>query len=220
MLIPVVIFVIVMALLMLFLMGGNSEKKPQGPKIIGCPPGFKPSLAYMEKYGEHGIAYDETQKAVCLLHQGTNHSRILTPSNILAAAIVEDGTILAKASRTDDQGKALISSLLTEEMKSLFQDSPESSAPTQNGTVKSSSQTIELKILINDPDSPVHIITFLNMEAKRGGLIYNEATSHAKNWQDLLSFLIRFAGKQPAPTPQAMAAPQHTPIPVPAGKPV
>ena len=216
--IPILIFIIVVAVLMVLFMGGDSGKKNQGPKIIGCPPGFNPALAYMEKYGETGIAYDETQKLLCVLHQETNQSRVLSPANILAAAFLEDGMVLAKSLRTDEQGKALLSSLLTEEIKVLFEDITEASTTTPEGANKPTSQTIELKILINDPDNPVQTLNFLNMEAKRGGLIYNEASANAKNWQDLLGFLIRLAGKK-TPQPQAQGAPQSQPAATPAEQP-
>ncbi|MEC4672797.1 MAG: hypothetical protein VST68_01285 [Nitrospirota bacterium] len=218
MIIPIVIFIVVVAVLMLAFMGGDSAKKKQGPQVIGCPPGFNPGLAYMEKYGETGIAYDETQKLLCVLHQGTNQSRVVSPSDILAAAFLEDGVVLAKSVRTDEQGKALLSSLLTEESKAIFQDAPEESATTGDGTIKNTSQTIEQKILINDPANPVQTINFLNMEAKKGGLIYNEASAQAKNWQDLLGFLIRLAGKT-SPQTQTQGAPQNQPVATPAEQP-
>lgn len=216
MVIPVTLFIIIVAVLMVALMGGDSSNNKQAPKIVGCPPDFNPALAYVEKYGETGIAYDETQKLLCILHQETNQSRIVSPTNILAAAILEDGVVLAKSVRTDEQGKALLTSLLTEEIKVQFQDAPDASTTAQAETIKPTSQTIEMKILINDPDNPVQIINFLNMEAKKGGIIYNEASGHAKNWQDLLGFLIRLAGKTTAQTP-TQTAPQSQPAAVAAG---
>ncbi len=195
MIIPLLIFIVAVAVLMVAFMGGGSDKKKQSPKVIGCPPDFNPSLAYMEKYGETGIAYDEAQKLLCILHQGQNQSRVVSPANILASAILEDSVLLAKSSRTDEQGKALLSTLLTEEMKAMFQGATEAQETTQDGAIKATSQSLELKILINDPDNPIQIINFLTMEAKKGGLIYNEASAHAKNWQELVSFLIRLAGK-------------------------
>ena len=218
MIIPIIVFVIVVAVLMLVLMGGNSGKKKQGPNVIGCPPGFNPGLAYMEKYGETGIAYDETQKLLCLLHQESGQSRVVAPADILAAAFLEDGVVLGKSVRTDEQGKTHLSSILTEEIKAMFQDAPEASATTPDEIAKPTSQTIELKILVNDPDTPVQTINFLNMEAKKGGLIYNEASVNAKNWQDLLGFLIRIAGKTP-PQTQAQGAPQIQPTATPVGQP-
>ena len=209
--IVLVMFIAVVAVGMVFFMGGDSGKKKKSMKITGCPPGFKPSLAYMEKYGEIGVAYDETQKLLCVIRQGMNQPRLVSPANILAAAIVEDGVVLAKSVRTDEQGKSLLSSLLTEEIKAMFQDAPDASATTPEGTIKPTTQTIELKVLINDPDNPVQVINFLNMEAKKGGLIYNEASGHAKNWQDLLSFLIRLAGKTNQTTPASQIPSKHPP---------
>ena len=213
MIIPFLIFIVVVAVLMVAFMGGDSGKKKQGPKVIGCPPGFNPSLAYMEKYGETGIAYDEGQKLLCVLHQGKNQSQVVSPASILAAAILEDGILLGKSARTDEQGKALLSTMLTEEIKTMFQGVTEASGTTTDGGIKPTSQTLELKILINDPDNPVQVINFLSMEAKKGGLIYNEASAHAKNWQELVSFLIRQAGRTTAASPQPPATQTSTNYP-------
>ena len=208
------VFVLALALGLVVFMGGDSSKKKGPPNIPGCPPGFQPSLAYVEKYGETGIAYDETKKLLCILHTGDKESEIVSPANVLAVAILEDGSVLAKSVRTDEEGKSLLSTILTDEIKAMFQDAPDAAASGKEGTIKHVSQTIEMKILINNTDNPVQVINFLNMEAKKGGLIYNEASGHAKNWQDLLSFVIRQAGKTPQ---QPLAQPAELSKPIPAG---
>jgi len=206
-----VVFILAVALGMVLFMGGDPGSRKESGKIPGCPPGFHPSLAFMEKYGETGIAYDEAQKLLCILHQGDNQSRTVPPKDLLATAILEDGNVQANSVRTDDEGKTLLSNLLTDDRKAVFQEVPDSAGTTPVGIIKPTSQTIELKILINDQDNPVESINFLNMEAKKGGIIYNEARAQAKNWQDLLGFLMRQAGKTPL-QPQAQSPPKDQPV--------
>ena len=197
--ITLLLVLLVGGLLALTLGGGQSSHKTSAAPMAACPPGFSPSLAYIEKYGDTGIAYDETQKAICLLHPDAQRSQIVSYHNILAAAVFEDESLVAKSARTDEHGKQLLTHILSEEIKALFQDNVEPSKGEQPSSSGGTSNNIVLRILINNPEHPVHQITFLNMEAKKGGVIHNEAVSHVKNWQDLLSFLIRLAGKT---TPQ------------------
>lgn len=210
----VVLFLVVGAILAFTLGSGQSSEKSATTPVIPCPPGFSPSLAYKEKYGNTGIAYDEKQKAIYILNQETHDGHVIPHQDILAAAVFEDESLVAKSARRDEPGKQKLSKILTEEIKVLFQDKAEQTDEGQQPSSSSTtSNTIDLRILIHNPDQPVHQIHFLNMEAKKGGVIHNEAMGHVKNWQDLLSFLIRSAEKpaskphqsQPQPEPEAAA---------------
>ena len=208
-----------------FTLGGKpSSNKATTIPAMSCPPGFSPSLAYLEKYGDTGIAYDEKQKAICILQPDTQNSQIISYTNILAAAVIEDGSLVAKSVRTQEPGKKLLSQNLSEEIKVLFQDNTEQSEGEQKTHSGGTSSNIQLRIIINNPEHPVHQIHFLNMEAKKGGVIHNEAVLQVKNWQDLLSFLIRLAdkaGSQPGQTPPPEGQPspsQQQPEPAVAGQ--
>lgn len=201
--------------------GGNSPAPKTQASSFPCPSGFSPTLAYKEKFGDAGMAYDERQKSLYLHHPESQHCQIYSYKEILASAIFEDDALMAKFSRTDDSGKQLLGGILSEEIKTLFQDKPEpieGESPPQN---RGTSSSIELRVLVNNPAHPVYRIQFLSMEAKKGGVIHNEAIAHVKNWQDLLSFLIRLAGKpnssteQPQPPPSVghHSSPSNAPEP-------
>ena len=194
-LIGLLIFLIVAGVFVLTLGGKPSSSKAPTIPAMACPPGFSPSLAYLEKYGDTGIAYDEKQKAICILQPDTQHSQIISYTDILVAAVVEDGSLVAKSVRTDEAGKKLLSQNPSEEIKVLFQDETKQSEGEEKTPSGGISSNIDLKIIINNPEHPVHQIHFLNMEAKKGGIIHNEAVAQVKNWQDLLSFLIKLASK-------------------------
>ncbi len=194
-LVSLLIFLFVAGVLVFTLGGKPSSNTATTIPPMACPPGFSPSLSYLEKYGDTGIAYDEKQKAICILQPDVQHSQIISYKDILVAAVVEDESLAAKSMRTDEPGKQLLSHILSEEIKVLFQDHTEQTEGEQKIPSGGTSSNIQLRILINNPEHPVHHIHFLNMEAKKGGLIHNEAVVQVKNWQDLLSFLIRMAGK-------------------------
>jgi len=216
-LVSLLIFLIVAGIFVFTLGGKPSSNKATTIPAMACPPGFSPSLAYLEKYGDTGIAYDEKQKAICILQPDRQHSRIISYKDILATAVIEDGSLVAKSERTDEPGKKLLSQNLSEEIKILFQDNTEQSEGERKTPLGGTSSNIDLRILINNPEHPILQIHFLNMEAKKGGLIHNEAVAQVKNWQDLLSFLIKLASKaetdQTQPPDGQPAASQQQPEP-------
>ncbi|MDT7041614.1 hypothetical protein [Candidatus Nitronereus thalassa] len=210
------IFLLVGGLLAFTLGGGQSTTKTPAAQSIAYPPGFSPRLAFKEKYGDTGIAYDENQKSICILQPEAHLSQIISYQNILAVALFEDNALIAKSVRGDEPGKQLLNQILTENIKPLFQDPTEQQDGQQQHSPAGTSSTLQLRVLVNNREHPVHQINFLNMEAKKGGVIYNEAMGHGKNWQDLLSHLIRMAGK-PIPSsaqpPSKVSAPSSQPNP-------
>ena len=223
-LVGLLIFLFVAGVFVFTLGGRPSSNTASTIPAMACPPGFSPSLSYLENYGDTGIAYDEKQKAICMLQPDAQHSQTISYKDILVAAVFEDESLVAKSIRTDESGKQLLSQNLSEEIKVLFQDHAEQAEGEQKTPSGGTSSNIQLRILINNSEHPVHQIHFLNMEAKKGGLIHNEAVAQVKNWQDLLSFLIRMAGKvgsQPDQTPSPDGQPatsQQQPEPAVAGQ--
>lgn len=221
--VSLLIFLFVAGVFVFTLGGRPSSNTASTIPAMACPPGFSPSLSYLENYGDTGIAYDEKQKAICMLQPDAQHSQTISYKDILVAAVVEEGSLVAKSMRTDEPGKQLLSHILSEEIKVLFQDHAEQAEGEQNTPSGGTSSNIQLRILINNPEHPVHQIHFLNMEAKKGGVIHNEAVAQVKNWQDLLSYLIRLAAKpvtQPGQTQQPTSqqpTPQQQPEPAEVG---
>lgn len=206
----------IVAGILAFTLGGEGAKNKVSEKFaLACPPGFTPGLAYKEKYGDNGIAYDEKQKSICIMKPEGQPSPVISYQNILAVAVFEDDILTAKSVRADETGKQLLSHIFADDIKALFQDKAEQGDEDQKPPSGGISSSIEFRILVNNAEEPVHYIHFLNMEAKKGGVIHNEAVGHVKNWQDLLSYLIRLAGKpvaQPTQPPQP-PSPQPSPAP-------
>jgi len=175
--------------------GSQAPVKGSTEPTIVCPPGFSPSQAFKEKYGDSGIAYDDKQKAIYLVQGNSQLNRTFWCQDILASALFEDESLVAISVRTDEQGKECLMHMLSEEIKDLFQDTTEQPEGEHQPSTGRTSKSIDLRILINNPEQPVYQIHFLNMEAKKGGVIHRDAIGQGKNWQDLLSYLIRLAGK-------------------------
>jgi hypothetical protein len=45
-------------------------------------------------------------------------------------------------------------------------------------------------VIVHDQENPIHIVNFLDMETKEGGILFEKAISTAKHWQYVLEGLI------------------------------
>jgi len=176
----------------------NNEKRE---KFVGCPAHFNPTQFYVDKDGGEGIGFSEGQKSICLVKPDTSNTKVLPIKDLLLSEVLENGTVVAKSSRSDDKGKELLAKIHTVNAKASSEQDPEQATSSENGNSSGNTNSIELRILVND-DDPVHVVSFLNMESKKGGLIYNVAATQAKIWQDIMSSLIKKAGQECQPRKQ------------------
>ncbi len=153
--------------------------------FVGCPAHFNPTQFYVDKDGGEGIAFSEGQKSICLVKPGTSNTKELPIKDLLLSEVLENGTVVAKSSRSDDKGKELLAKFNTVNAKASSEQDPEQATSSENGNSSGNTNSIELRIVVNDDDS-VHVVSFLNMEAKKGGLIFNGAVTQAKFWQDIM----------------------------------
>ena len=163
--------------------------------FVGCPTHFNPTQFYVDKDGGEGIAFSEGQKSICLVRPGTLNTKVLPIKDLLLSEVLENGTVVAKSSRSDDMGKELLAKIYTLNTKASSEQDPEQATSSENGNSSDNTNSIELRMLVND-DDPVHVVSFLNMESKKGGLIYNSAVTQAKLWQDIMNSLIKKAGQK------------------------
>lgn len=178
-----------------------SLNKETRETFVGCPAHFNPTQFYVDKDGGEGIGFSEGQKSICLVKPDTSNTKVLPIKDLLLSEVLENGTVVAKSSRSDDKGKELLAKIHTVNAKASSEQDPEQATSSENGNSSGNTNSIELRILVND-DDPVHVVSFLNMESKKGGLIYNVAATQAKIWQDIMSSLIKKAGQECQPRKQ------------------
>ena len=53
-----------------------------------------------------------------------------------------------------------------------------------------SNQRIDVLAVIHDQDDPFHVVNFLDMETKEGGILFEKAMSTATHWHYVLDGLI------------------------------
>ena len=198
------VFIVVMAVV-LFSFSLNSRDKDShvSPQLAHCPAGFVPTFAYMEKYGGAGIALDQQSKTFRLVKPDSPNHIVVPHHNLRAAIVLQDGIPIATAVRNDPDAQQA----LTIALESIVGGAPptEGQSPQPTGAI----ERIDLNIIHKAPDDPIHSVNFLNMEAKVGGFIYNDAVQHVKMRQDLLAALIHLADQAPtpvAPPPKLLAS--------------
>lgn len=194
--------ILVLGVLIVFLapFRDGSHREPSLNKetretFVGCPAHFNPTQFYVDKDGGEGIGFSEGQKSICLVKPDTSNTKVLPIKDLLLSEVLENGTVVAKSSRSDDKGKELLAKIHTFNAKASSEQDPEQATSSENGNSSGNTNSIELRILVND-DDPVHVVSFLNMESKKGGLIYNVAATQAKIWQDIMNSLIKKAGQE------------------------
>ena len=144
---------------------------------------FTPSQMFMGKDNLGGLAINERTHQICLFESPTSPPRVLPITNLIGSFFTHNGQILGQGKRSFPEETLMFSDKIegpTEDLiKSLHIDSPQ-------GT----NQRIDLLVVVHDQDNPIHIVNFLDMETKEGGILFEKAISTAKHWQYVLEGLI------------------------------
>jgi len=208
--IPIVAIVLVLfALIVMFvvLAALPSPKKPIHPYSGAIAKDFSPTQVFMEQGGEHGIAIHERAHQFCLLRPDHPLPQIHHCSDLLASKLMKNGTPLEQSIRTAP-------AQLVTEMKALTNEWDQFGQPTLK-TPNPANQKLDVCLFTKDTTNPFHVVNFLDMEAKPGGLIYNKAFTAAQYWHGLMSELIQMADEQAKSMPETYQAHEETRKPAP-----
>jgi predicted Zn-ribbon and HTH transcriptional regulator len=148
---------------------------------------FEASQQIVGEDGESGIAIDEQRKKVCLIkHDAGNIDLvIISYKELLSSEICEDGTSVTKTSRVNQAGSALVGGLLLGGVGAVI------GGLTGKTKTTDKIKRIDLRLIVNSTQSPIHNVNLMNVEGKRGGLIYNSAIQKARHWHGLIEVLIK-----------------------------
>ncbi len=168
----------------------NQRKEISGS--VAKLPGFTSSFQYSGVDGQSGIAIDEPNAKVCLLHRNTGilKHRVVTHRDIISSELFEDGATITKTIRSSQIGGAVVGGVLLGEAGAVIGGL--SGKKVEETTIK----RIELRLVVNDSTEPVHNVCFLNSESKRGGILYNIAAKEARQWQARMVVLIKRAERE------------------------
>lgn len=149
-----------------------------------------------------GIALDESRGKLCLMTRSGEQFalRMIEMRDIVSAELFEDGDSVTKTMRSSQLGSALIGGLAFGGVGALVGGL---SGKTRTST---KIKQIALRIVANDPSSPLHDITFMNTEQKKDGIVYKAAMKNARHWHGILEILIKRADVEMKASQPAAAA--------------
>ncbi|HBP88304.1 MAG: hypothetical protein KC592_08580 [Nitrospira sp.] len=144
---------------------------------------FIPSQMFMGSDGLGGIAVNEKIFQICLLKRPAVPPRSLHISHLVSSFLIKNGEILGEGLRTGPSTLLSFQKIMRPDVEKLIQSSQASSSQPGN-------QRIDLLILIHDEVDPLHMVNFLDMETKEGGILYEKALGTARHWHNVMNGLI------------------------------
>jgi len=166
----------------------NKSKEAMAEKIKAIP-NFTPSQSFMGVDGKTGFAIDEQRAMLCLITKTGEFvsTRLVPYADIVSVELTEDGSSITKTSRSSQLGGALVGGVLLGGVGAVVGG--------LTGSTKTSQKikNVDLRVVIDDTKSPLHNVSFQNVEGARGGLIHNAALTQARHWNGLFDVVIRRA---------------------------
>ena len=147
---------------------------------------FLPSQMFMGTDGLGGIAVNDQTLQICLLHTPAVPPRLFHISSLVGSFLVKNGEVLQETLRTGPKALNSFQKLMHANAERLIK-SWQTSSPKQDN------QRIDLIVWIHDEDEPFHVVSFLNMETKEGGILYEKSLGTATHWHNVLDGLIHQA---------------------------
>jgi hypothetical protein len=172
------------AIMLTVSMGPPKENKKEESRIQGTS--FIPSQMFMSTEGHGGIAVNEHNLNICLLQTPTAPPRLLHISNLVGSFLVKNGAVHNETLRTAPKSLISFQKLMHPNAERLIKSWQTSSSQKDN-------QRIDLMVWIHDEDEPFHVVNFLNMETKEGGILFEKSLDTATHWHKVLKGLIHQA---------------------------
>ena len=148
---------------------------------------FIPTQMFLDNTSGTGVAINEASKSLCLIQSSTLPPQFVHFSDLVASFLIKNEGIVQKTLRTAPQE---VGDIAKEAQQKIGNSHEQGSGSPPSNT---QSQKIDLTIVIQHQDNPIHTVTFLDMDTKEDGIIYNKAMVSAKHWHHLVSDLIHQA---------------------------
>jgi hypothetical protein len=169
----------------------NNKKKDMESRLNALPD-FSPTQQVMGCDVNSGLAIDEPRKKICLITNsaGGVSERIISYKDIFSAELFEDGTSITKTVRSSQVGGAVVGGLLLGGVGAIIGGL--SGKTETSGKIK----CIDLRLIVNDTNAPLHDVAFMNVEDKKDGFYYTQAIQQARRWHGIVEVLIKRANAE------------------------
>jgi len=168
---------------------GTSKLKKAMESHLDSVPDFTPTQKIMGCDGNSGLSFDESRKKICVIinRGGYISQRIIEYKDIISVEIFEDGSSVTKTVRSSQIGGAVIGGLVLGGVGAIIGGL--SGKTETSGKIK----RVDLRLILNDTNSPLHDVVLMNIEAKKESIIYTHAIQQARFWHGLIEVLIKRA---------------------------
>lgn len=171
-----------------------AKKRQEVQDLINDTPDFTATYTYIDDTGYSGISIDEAESKILLLSRSEPElelkHRTIENRDIFSSELFEDGDTVHKTSRSSQAAGAVVGGILLGGVGAVIGGL--SGKTIAKGKVK----RIELRLIVNDSDNPIHDICFLNREVSRDEVLYKGSSDMARQWQARLDVLINRADKE------------------------
>jgi hypothetical protein len=166
--------------------------------------GFTASQQFMSADAKTGIGIDHAGRTVCLTVAGAS-PRIVRFRDLLEVEILEDDQSVTKTQRTSQAARALVGGLLLGPVGLL------AGALTGKKVTEQKVRRIDVKLLVNNPAKPVHLINFLDQQPaiEKTNWQYKNGRQQADHWYGALLACIKQADADDAAAPIPVSAPSQ-----------
>ncbi|MDD2724342.1 MAG: SHOCT domain-containing protein [Methylovulum sp.] len=155
---------------------------------------FNPTFLYVGLDRKTGIAIDEPRTKVCIVKRNGNLlvHRVISYEDILSSELYKDGEIILKTVRSSQISGAVVGGLLLGGVGTVI------GGLSGNKIQKNNTQTIILRVVVNDPTDPLLDVYFLNYEIDNNSEYYKLLLEDARQWQARMDILIKRAEREDA----------------------
>ena len=178
----------------IFYVVNTTRKQGELRRRLGALPDFEPTYELIGNQGETGIAVDTDRRKLCLISRpgggGRLRTDIVSYRDLLSAEIDVDGNAVTRTSRGSQVGGALVGGLLFGTAGAVV------GGLSGKRVTEDRVDRIDLKLLVNRADNPVHEVNVLHLETKRGSSEYKESMRVAEKWHGMLKVLIHQADEE------------------------
>lgn len=150
-------------------------------------PNFTPSQQLIAVDGQSGIAIDESRGEICLIKYGATgiDCRVIPYSDVFAVEIFQDGKSVTRTIRASQIGGAVMGGVALGGAGAMI-GGLSGSTTTSETIIR-----IDLRLVVNDIDAPLHDITLMSSESEKGGYMYAQAMKVARRWKAIMEVVIR-----------------------------
>jgi hypothetical protein len=167
----------------LFLILGQTPRhQPVSAKEIEGT-SFIPSQMFMGSDGLSGLAVNERTQQICLLGNPSHAPRILPTTQLLGTFLILNGELIGEGKRSHPEEAVNFLQKNEAARQSQFAQLNGPGSPRGN-------QRIDLVVTVLDEIDPYHMVNFLDMETKVGGILFEKALTTSRHWHYVLDGLI------------------------------